>query len=603
MGKDGTNRSKSHSVKRDKKNKKKRRRKYNNAAAVNISNKQNKSYEIFASTVPGLEQILSDELETKIQISKKNNQRIKEGGVLFTISSVEELYKCHLHLGSASHLFLRASLPVQDDANVDDCSDERTIKGGKTKKTSSTTASFPTTTTFRATRMRQLIQKVSQMEIWKDIIPVGNSDNSSATSSSCNYLIPKLDIRVSTSKSKLYHTQGIAERVKMGIYKALGYVKTNGRENERIRIREEVEREVDKLFGKNSISNNDSKKGENAIQSNENEKNNDDERRIRVLVRIERDEVEISLDTSLTPLHRRGYKLDVCKAPLREDIAFGFLYSLGWPVSINSSRASLHSDLTVPPPSSPSQFQKHLIDPFCGSGTILIEGANMAMGFPPGRLRPPPCEFTSLYNENLWNQMIQSAMDDARGNINRTLLKEKEEQQELPLIFGGDRDAGAISATIANAKRAGVDKFIEVGNFALRSNPWMDPDSQQNNQQTDITCIPKEILIATNPPFGIRISSSKKGKASEDNQSGIRNDHHLLNLYQTFGMMVQKLKGSEDDNLAVNKHEFQRDVHVGLVAHDVSLARRTGISMKCMFGTKLGGASISVLKSESAGEK
>src|SRR4030095_2309855 len=85
-----------------------------------------------------------------------------------------------------------------------------------------------------------------------------------------------------------------------------------------------------------------------------------------IAVRVVDDIVAISLDTSDQPLHRRGYRLESAKAPLREDLAHALLLGAGF------ARGQA------------------LLDPFCGAGTIAIEAAAIGLALPPGRLRPPP---------------------------------------------------------------------------------------------------------------------------------------------------------------------------------------------------------------------
>jgi putative N6-adenine-specific DNA methylase len=460
-----------------------------------------KSYEIFASTLPGLEPILSNEL-TKLNISN-SDQRITDGGISFDISSIQKLYECHLHLGTASHLFLRA--PTRENK-----------------------------TSFYVVYKSQIAQQVSQMDIWKELIPFQNRRE-----------MPRLEIRVSATKSKLYHTGMIADKVRKGIYKAL-----------------DVDKDV------SGGINNDNKKSEGP--------------KLRILVRIHRDEMEISIDTSLTPLHRRGYKLDVRKAPLREDIAFGFLHALGWSQDESSSSC--------------------LIDPFCGSGTIVIEGACMVFGFPPGRLRPAPLQYTNFYDKNLWNDLIKSSMDDAWKKINMMKEDNEEEPSEegqvnLPLIAGSDRNNGAAESTMRNAKDAGVDELIQVGTYPIKANPWLNHqnDSPPPSSVNTATQIPnKKMLIATNPPFGLRISPTK-GRISAKKGGKITNAHPLLPLYQTLGNMVEKCSKSDKNN---NDKHHKREVNVGILAHETKLARKTGIpNLQSLFTTRHGGISVTALGS------
>jgi putative N6-adenine-specific DNA methylase len=116
---------------------------------------------------------------------------------------------------------------------------------------------------------------------------------------------------------------------------------------------------------------------------------------VRIAVRFVDDVATISLDTSATPLHRRGYRLDGAKAPLREDIAFAVLQAAG--------------------------FRKGmaLLDPFCGSGTIAIEAACIAAGLPPGRLRPAPLQGFAFADAAEWQKLLAQLLHSIKEAGNR----------------------------------------------------------------------------------------------------------------------------------------------------------------------------------------
>ena len=88
--------------------------------------------------------------------------------------------------------------------------------------------------------------------------------------------------------------------------------------------------------------------------------------------------MQISIDTSSTPLHQHSCRSEMAKAPLREDIAYSMLYAAGL------------------------QNYQGLLDPMCGSGTIAIEGAAMKLGLPPGRLRNLSLDGTAFHSPELW---------------------------------------------------------------------------------------------------------------------------------------------------------------------------------------------------------
>lgn len=125
------------------------------------------------------------------------------------------------------------------------------------------------------------------------------------------------------------------------------------------------------------------------------------------------------LDTSGESLFKRGWRLDKGEAPLRENLAAGLLALSGWPADVP------------------------LIDPFCGSGTILIEAALKGLRVPPGISRPFAFERLRDHQDRRWRDL----KDDARARI----------LPELPMqLAGADIDPRAIDAARGNAQRAGL---------------------------------------------------------------------------------------------------------------------------------------------------
>lgn len=176
---------------------------------------------------------------------------------------------------------------------------------------------------------------------------------------------------------------------------------------------------------------------------------------VRFVVRIMRDEVMISADASGGGMHRRGWRLDGGKAPLRETLAAAMLAALvpegeaGW---------------TLP-----------LTDPLCGSGTIAIEAALRARRMAPGRNRRFAAELWPGFAE-----AVQQARAVARAG----------ELASSPVrIEAHDRDEGATAATLANAERAGVADDLVVRRVPLSA---LAPDGGEG-------------WIVTNPPYGMRI--------------------------------------------------------------------------------------------------
>lgn len=174
-----------------------------------------------------------------------------------------------------------------------------------------------------------------------------------------------------------------------------------------------------------------------------------------VLVRIERDQVVVSLDSSGELLHRRGYRKEIAKAPLRETIAAAMVLASGW-------------DMRGP-----------FIDPMCGSGTIPIEAVMIARKMAPGRSRAFGFQSWPGFDSGLWKRCLDDALSG-----------------EVPLsgviVRGSDRDAGAIEAAVSNAKRAGIEGDVD---FAIGAISNVEPISER-------------CWIVSNPPYGARIGDS-----------------------------------------------------------------------------------------------
>ncbi len=500
------------------------------------------NYQFFASTLPGLEAVLHHELQSlgmnvlhkdgnndgnghakgrakgqdpgiHIRTSHGKGKKQGQGGVTFKASSLKDIYRCHLHLGTASHIFLRAGEP------------------------------------FYATGMRELVKKVGQMPFWKDYINVHVRTNIPKSRKKGrhrqNAEYPKFDIRVTTSRSRLYHTKGIAERVERGIAIALGIKE------------EDLLNDAMDFFQPGVVVPMEPEDETQPSSPDDNDDDDDDSSPsstavIKVLVRVIENQVEISVDTSYTPLHRRGYRLASGKAPLREDIAYGLLYSLGWGRGgLNNGEIDLSLGTTT---------ATHMVDPFCGSGTILIEGASMRLGLPPGRLRDAPFEHSRLYNRRRWNRMIKSSLADSEKTLESIYKYDHEHGHgghTRSFILGSDRDAGVIQSAKENIERAGVTDMIDLDCCAISSNRWFQNPSSLSN-----------VLVATNPPYGRRLSPSREGKKI----------HPLLPLYQTLGKM--------------DEHALD----YGIVAHDVSLSRKSGVhGLSALFTTKHGGLTVCAL--------
>lgn len=176
----------------------------------------------------------------------------------------------------------------------------------------------------------------------------------------------------------------------------------------------------------------------------------------------------VSLDLAGESLHRRGYRVAMTEAPLKESLAAALLLQAGWP----------SAELTA------------LIDPLCGSGTFLIEAAWMAADIAPGILRDYYGFFGwKQHDAALWLQV----RDEARRRRDEGLAK------PLPRLFGFDADRDALDATLRNAHRAGVAGLIELEQRELRSLV----------RPRDVT---EKGLLITNPPYGERLGEKSTAR-------------------------------------------------------------------------------------------
>ena len=177
-----------------------------------------------------------------------------------------------------------------------------------------------------------------------------------------------------------------------------------------------------------------------------------------VRVFLMKDEVTVALDTTGESLHKRGYRKYKVTAPIAENLAAGLLALTPW---------------------RPGRI---LVDPFCGSGTFLIEAAMIAANIAPGVNRTFTAEtWKHLVAPSLWKDSRDEALDLETPDIETDLQ-------------GYDIDPDAIAAARANAKLAGVDHLIH---FQTR------PVSQLSHPK-------KYGFLITNPPYGERLTGSEE---------------------------------------------------------------------------------------------
>lgn len=188
----------------------------------------------------------------------------------------------------------------------------------------------------------------------------------------------------------------------------------------------------------------------------------DPERVQLVVVRVVNDRVTISFDSSGDSLHRRGWRQEVAKAPLRETLAAAMVRASGWTGDVA------------------------LVDPMCGSGTIAIEAALAAAGLAPGAGRSFAFQRWPSFKPGTWASVNATIAAAARDTARR---------RAVAPIIAADRDDGAVAAARANAERAGVADLVLVRPGAL---------------STTVAAVARHIdrpgLVLTNPPWGERVS-------------------------------------------------------------------------------------------------
>lgn len=437
---------------------------------------------VTVTCLPGLEFVLSAEL-SMLGIQHRvpsSGKKKKDGKIHLQKATIDDLFRCSLYLGSASQIRLRCA-------------------------------------SFSARGLSELKRKTAIIP-WKEICRIDSIKNGN------------VDVRVVSSKSKLYHTGAIRDRILQGIDEHFGQDNYNDdKEEEKDNSNDDKEEEKQKNQSKNREG---KRSSDSAVPT------------VLLDVHVFRDQVQIFVNAFPIPLHQRGYRQQVAKAPLREDLAFAMLFTAGWTPVWNLD------DTTVP-----DREWQGLVDPFCGSGTIAIEGAAMMLGLPPGRLRDTPFKGLLLEDKQKWSTEVNRSVAAAN---------KKEFDNKLFSISASDRDSGAVEATKANAKRAGVLDALTIQKASLSSQIWFEKPSEA----------PPSLLVVTNPPFGKRISSKSSSKG-------------LLTLYQSLGQCIQRLARDHGRKLC------------GVVLTDnTKLLSRTGASFpfKTSFKTFHGGLKVSAMK-------
>ena len=199
---------------------------------------------------------------------------------------------------------------------------------------------------------------------------------------------------------------------------------------------------------------------------------------IRIHAYLNRDEVVLSLDLSGDALHMRGYREDTGKAPLRETLAAAIVLRSGW------------------------QKGTPLVDPMCGSGTLLIEAAQMEAQIAPQLYRLHwGFDFWQGHNQAAWEKVKEEAL---------ALAEDEKQRENSPHFYGFDLDHRVLQKAKQNAKNAGVAHLMQwqQGDVAAIKNP-------SPNVAGTVIC---------NPPYGERLGTTPA----------------LIALYSVFGQRLKQ---------------------------------------------------------------
>ena len=175
---------------------------------------------------------------------------------------------------------------------------------------------------------------------------------------------------------------------------------------------------------------------------------------VRVHVFLEEKKGILYLDTSGEALFKRGWRMDIADAPIRENLAAGIVMLTGW------------------------KFGEPLLDPMCGGATFLSEAAAMARGRAPGAKRSFGFEKLTVFDSAAWNR----------------IKTEKTVPPVEPRLYGSDTDPDALQAARRNLGAAGVERWVKL-------------------EQADVlerTAPEGEGVLVANPPYGERISSPEE---------------------------------------------------------------------------------------------
>ncbi len=307
--------------------------------------------DLWVVTAPGLEAITAAECE-----ALGMRPRVDEPGGISLVGGPASLYRANLHLRTASRVLVRIG-------------------------------------TFHADRFDELERRVAELP-WERYVMPGRP----------------VRFRVTCRKSRLYHSDAVAERFARQLRRRVG---TD------IEVRE-------------------AGAGDTRADAGSDEQ--------LVIVRLLRDECTVSVDASGASLHARGYRAAVGRAPLRETLAAAMLLAARW-------------DPRTP-----------LADPMCGSGTIAIEGAMLARAIAPGFGRSFAFEHWAAFDASAWNDLRDQASAAVLAAAPAAIHASDRDAGAVAAAEANAERAG-VAADLTIARETVSDFEPPVGRGAIVSNP------------------------------------------------------------------------------------------------------------------------------------
>ena len=247
--------------------------------------------------------------------------------------------------------------------------------------------------------------------------------------------------------------------------------------------------------------------------------------RYQVQFSIMHDIAEIYLDTSGAGLHKRGYRANANAAPLRETLAAAMVKLARW------------------------RGRDTHIDPFCGSGTIPIEAAMIALGRAPGLMRSYDAEKWTWIAAERWKQARERAIAAVRTDA-------------APVLYGSDIDPACVQLAQENAKKAGVARWIRFEQADAAARDY--PDSG---------------VLFANPPYGERLLDHESAQALYRAMGRTLGKSSLRQYYLTSDEEFERFYGYRADK--------RRKLYNGMIKCDLYMYFKPAAARK-LFGREDG---------------